>query len=85
METDTQKQGFPFFSEWVRGEWRQIQDGYFYIVQCPVCQISISIELTGELADDLGLEGAEEKIERTAAEVWMNEDDCRHIQFKENA
>lgn len=69
------------FGEWVHGEWRRIHGGTFYIVQCPRCNVAISIELEGSLVDDLGLEGAEEKIESVAAEVWMREKDCLHIKF----
>lgn len=84
--TQVEPEGFPRLTELIRGEWRNFddEDGHHnrvYFIQCPSCLITMTIVLTEQAVESFGLEGAEEKIEQTAQEVWRRENDCHHIKF----
>lgn len=69
---------------WLSDDEQSWPDGrpfHYFIIQCPECLQSLVQLLSWPHARFLGLEGAEEFVERAAKRLWMDKADCHHIVF----
>jgi hypothetical protein len=62
--------------------WPDGKPYHYFIVQCPECLQSLVQLLSWPHAKVMGLEGAEEFVEKQARRLWMEKADCHHIIFK---
>jgi len=61
--------------------WPDGKPFHYYIIQCPDCLQSLVQLMSWEQVKHFGLEGAEEFVERSAKELWMDQAKCHHIIF----